>query len=914
LTTPVPDSGPSKRGRGWSGHQQGDPEWYEGPLYDDTGWHPDLSDVNGQDDQDDEIGPPGARPAPDQRHYRDPAAPRDSAFPYESGYDGNGVYPAEPQFDAPTSGRGRSADRRAGRHARRDSYEPEQRGYPGYAEPGPRFDYQGYPQPQRDYQDYQDPPARRDYHDYPEPGARRDYQDPLAPPGQQGYPDPRQQRDYHRGPDVQPPPAYPEPGQRGYPDPMPGRDYRESPQVQPRGDYAGPHAPGQSGYTAAEPERDPSRYQPSRAPDGYWSMSDPAASSDPQRPVISPFEQERPAQPAGPDQRGSPHQRGSSRQRGDSRQRGESGFLRYQDRPIYIDPPGQPYTEQTRILPALWAAEPAPDPAAAAGEVAEARRATGSVSIVRSSGVMAVGTLASRLTGFIRTLVQVYALGTLALSTVFNNANTLPNVVYNLALGGILTSVIVPLIVNAAKRESDGGEAYDQRMFTLVTGALLGITVVATLATAPLVDLYKGDISGSNLHLLVIFAYFFIPQIFFYGMSSLIGAILNARGSFAAPMWTPVVNNVVVIAVLLMFLVTARPALAGSSHPQVSGNELLLLGVGTTLGIAAQTAALVPALRKVGFRWRPRWDFRREEASEIGRMGGWMFGYIAATQVAFLVTTNICNVAQPKSGYTAYTNAWQLFQLPYAVVGISVITALLPRMSANASERRFSLVRDDFSSGVRLASVIVVPCSLILAALGPGLALVFFDHGRAATSGGQARADYIGVVFAVFCLGLLPYMLFQLQLRVFYALHDSKTPALIGLATMVLNIVANVIALEVLPSRDVVAGLGVGFGLANLLGTFLAWRILSRRLQGLDGRAIGGTLLKMHAAAIPGALFAITVGLMVTDALTGGRTGAAITIVVGGGGALLLYVMFARALRVTELASLSRTVMSRLGR
>jgi putative peptidoglycan lipid II flippase len=240
-----------------------------------------------------------------------------------------------------------------------------------------------------------------------------------------------------------------------------------------------------------------------------------------------------------------------------------------------------------------------------------------------------------------------------------------------------------------------------------------------------------------------------------------------------------------------------------------------------------------------------------------------------------------------------------------------VITALLPRMSAHASEGRFRLVRSDFSSGVRLGSVIVVPCSLILAALGPDLALVFLDHGRA---GGPGRADYIGVVFAVFCLGLMPYMLFQLQLRVFYSLHDSKTPALIGVVTMSLNIVANVIALNVLPARDVVAGLGVGFGLANLLGTFLAWRVLSRRLRGLDGRTIAGTLAKMHAAAIPGALFAITIGIMVTDALGGGRTRAAITIVVGGGGALLLYVLFAKALRVAELASVTRTARTVVSR
>jgi|HubBroStandDraft_5_1064220.scaffolds.fasta_scaffold34732_1 putative peptidoglycan lipid II flippase len=515
---------------------------------------------------------------------------------------------------------------------------------------------------------------------------------------------------------------------------------------------------------------------------------------------------------------------------------------------------------------------------------------------------MAVGTLASRLTGFLRTLLQVYALGDVALADAYNNANTLPNVVYNLALGGILTSVIVPLIVNAASRDSDHGAGYDQRMFTLITTALLAITVTATLATAVLVDLYKGGISGPELRLLVIFAYFFIPQIFFYGMSSLIGAILNARGSFAAPMWTPIINNVVVIVVLLMYMLVASPGLATSRYPHAGGGVVLLLGLGTTLGIVAQTIALVPALRKVGFRWRPRWDFRRAESAEIGRMGGWMFCYVGATQLAFLVTTKVANDAQRFSGYNAYTYSWLLFQLPYAVVGISVITALLPRMSTHASERRFGLVRQDFSAGIRLAATIVVPCSLILAAIGPKLGEVLLAHGRTTI----AEAHYIGVVFAVFTLGLLPYMIFQLQLRVFYSLHDSKTPALIGLATMTVNIVANLIALAVLPATTVVAGLGVGFGLANLVGVTLAWRILSLRLRGLDGYHITRSLVRMYAATVPAALLAILVGLIVGSAFG--------TVIIGGGLAIALYLLFARILRIEEISNLTHAVMSRFGR
>jgi putative peptidoglycan lipid II flippase len=549
-----------------------------------------------------------------------------------------------------------------------------------------------------------------------------------------------------------------------------------------------------------------------------------------------------------------------------------------------------------------------PEPAAA-----QTAAPTGSSSLLRSSGGMALGTLASRLTGFVRNAVLIYAMGTLLLGDAYNLANTLPNIVYNLALGGILTSVVVPLLVNAAKRDRDQGEAYDQRIFTLAVIALGGITLVATLAAAPITAVYAtGMTNAAAHHLTEIFAYFFIPQIFFYGISSLAGAILNARGSFAAPMWTPVVNNIVVIVVGVAFM-----AIAGLNRtPQnISGTEIWLLGIGTTLGIVLQTAALIPSLRRVGFRWRPRYDFRRHEVSEIGRMGGWMFGYVLTTQVAFLVTTVVANKAgtrvgqhAPGAGFAAYSNAYTLFQLPYAIVGISVITALLPRMSAHAAERRYQLVSADFSTATRLASVIVVPAALILAVLGGPLAEGVFGYGSTSV----ASARLLGDIFAVFSLGLLPYMLFQLLLRVFYAMHDSRTPALIGGITMVINIAASLIALAVLPPEHVVAGLGAGFGVSNLAGSIVAWQVLSRRIGGLGGRVIGRGLVRMHASAIPGAIFAIAVSVMVGAIIPTGRIAALCTVALGGSGALLLYVLFAKAFGVSELNDLTASVRSRL--
>ncbi|MDR0343147.1 MAG: murein biosynthesis integral membrane protein MurJ, partial [Nocardiopsaceae bacterium] len=539
-----------------------------------------------------------------------------------------------------------------------------------------------------------------------------------------------------------------------------------------------------------------------------------------------------------------------------------------------------------------------------------ARPGPETASVVRSSGVMALGTLASRGTGFLRTLMLAYVLGVGAVSISYNNANTLPNAVYDLMLGGILTSVVVPLLVNAAKRDADGGEAYDQRMFTLATVSLAALTLVATLAGSLLVDLYAHAITGPEHHLMVIFAYFFIPQIFFYGVSSLAGGVLNARGHFAAPMWTPVVNNVVVIGVLLMFIVIGG---GGASVTSISASQVQLLGFGTTLGIVAQMAALIPALRRVGFRWHPRFDFRRAEVAEILRMAGPLFGYILTTQVAFLVVQNVANAASTHAtfdGYSTYTYAWQLFQMPYAIVGISVITALLPRMSAHAAERRFGEVKRDFSSGVRLASVIVVPSALTLAVLGAPLAEALIGYGS--TSGPEA--SYIGEVFGLFSLGLVPYMIFQLQLRVFYAMHDSRTPMLIGVAVMAVNIAGSLVSLAVLPTGHVVEGLAVAFGLSNAIGAIVAWRILTRRLRGLAGHEIARSLIRMHVAAIPAMVFALATTYAVGVIFSAGAIFGIITVIFGGSGALLLYVLFSRALGITEVTELITGLRARLGR
>ncbi len=545
---------------------------------------------------------------------------------------------------------------------------------------------------------------------------------------------------------------------------------------------------------------------------------------------------------------------------------------------------------------------------------ARARPAPAGASLVRSSGIMAAGTLASRFTGFVRTAVLLYAIGTKDLGDAYNVANSVPNAVYNLALGGILTSVAVPLLVSAARRHSDRGEAYDQRMFTLGVLALGTITMTATLAAIPITAMYgHGMPNAATYHLTVIFSYFFLPQIFFYGVSSLAGAILNARGSFAAPMWTPVINNVVVILAAGAF---ASVAGLNRTPGDVSPAEIRLLAAGTTLGIVLQTVALVPSLRRAGFRWRPRFDFRRAEVSEIGRMSGWVFGYIVTTQISLVVFTIVSNDAGARvcrscagAGYAAFSNAWLLFQLPYAVVGMSVITAVLPRMSAHAAEGSHQLVSSDYSAATRLSSVIVVPTALLMVVLGPPLAQAVFGHGS--TSAASAR--YLGVVLAVFALGLLPYTVINLQMRVFYAMRDNRTPALIGAAAMAVRIAGSLITLAIVPPADVVAGLGVGTGLSSLAtAAALGW-VLNRRLGGLDVRRTRRCLVRLHLAAIPGVIFALGMSALIGALLPASTASALVTVAVGGSGALVLYALSARALKIDELRQLTGLLRTRLG-
>jgi len=303
-------------------------------------------------------------------------------------------------------------------------------------------------------------------------------------------------------------------------------------------------------------------------------------------------------------------------------------------------------------------------------------------------------------------------------------------------------------------------------------------------------------------------------------------------------------------------------------------------------------------------------DFRREEIGEIGRMSGWMFGYVFSQWLGNVVVTRVANSAPANAGIFAYANAYQLFQLPYAIVGISVISSLLPRMSGHASDRRYSLVREDFSTGVRIASVIVVPAAVFLAVLGAPLCEFLFGHGH--TTWQEAR--YVGEVFGAFCLGLLPFMLTQLQLRVFYSFRENKTPAVLGMVMLVVGVIGYLVAKAALPPGQIVVGLAFAFDLMTLAGAVIAWPLLLRRVGSLDGWRITRSLVRMFLATIPGLLFAFVVEAVVGSFMHQGPLYGLLVTVVGGGGAVLLYAFCSRMLGIEEFRTLMRTVGGRFRR
>ncbi|WP_433330949.1 murein biosynthesis integral membrane protein MurJ [Spirillospora sp. CA-294931] len=526
---------------------------------------------------------------------------------------------------------------------------------------------------------------------------------------------------------------------------------------------------------------------------------------------------------------------------------------------------------------------------------------------------MAIGTLASRITGFLRTAMLVAALGTGALADAYNTANTVPFIVYDLLLGGILTAVVVPLIVRAREENPEYGAKYEQRLFTLAVLGLAAMTAAAVALGPVFISIYGDAMDGDQRDLAVLFARLFAVQIFFLGVSAFAGAILNTRKRFGAPMWAPVLNNIVICCTAAAFIVVST----GRVGPEnITDGQIMLLAGGTIGGMALQTLALWPSLRGSGFRWRPRLDFRKGELGRIGSMAIWSLSYVVITQVGFAVTTRLANAAGVMGreedlgdvGYTPYFNAYQLFQLPYAIIGVSVITALLPRMSEHAAGGRLQEVRDDFSNGLRLCTVIILPAAGLMALLGQDIAVVLFAHGQTSVDNAQVIAQ----VLQLFAIALVPFAAYQLMLRVFYAMQDTRTPTFISVGVVATNVAMAVTAYKILPTDKIIVGIAGGFALAQTVGAALGWMVLRRRLGGMDGRRVFTTYLKLAVALWPLIGFAYATHAILDAWIGAGTLSGLLSLAVGSAGGGLLYLLFAKLLRVGEVQSMISMVAGRL--
>ncbi|MGA5560125.1 murein biosynthesis integral membrane protein MurJ [Streptomyces platensis] len=559
--------------------------------------------------------------------------------------------------------------------------------------------------------------------------------------------------------------------------------------------------------------------------------------------------------------------------------------------------------------------QPAPDaPVAAAGKPAGGRGG----GLLKSSAVMAAGTMVSRLTGFVRSALIVAALGGAVLGDSWQVAYQLPTMIFILTIGGGLNSVFVPQLVRAMKEDDDGGEAYANRLLTLVMVILGVLTVLAVFAAPLLVKLVSFDISRDPAanEVAVAFTRYCVPTIFFMGLHVVMGQILNARGRFGAMMWTPVLNNIVMIATFGLFIWVYGSA--ETSHIGVTtipDEGIRLLGIGTLLGLVVQALAMIPYLRDADFKLRLRFDWRGHGLGKAAKLAKWTVLFVLANQAGVLVVTQLSTWAgntandqgHPGTGFISYASAQLIWNMPQAIITVSVMAALLPRLARSAHDGDTGAVRDDMSQGLRTSAVAIVPISFGFLSLGIPLCTLVYG-----SSGAGIPMGYMLMAFGV---GLIPFSVQYVVLRAFYAYEDTRTPFYNTVIVAAVNAAASALCFLVLPARWAVVGMAASYGLAYIIGVGVAWRRLSKRMDGdLDTAHVVRTYARLAGASIPATIIsgAAVYGIMQT--LGSGFLGSITALIAGIGALLGVFYVAARKMRIEELNALVGMVRSKLGR
>jgi putative peptidoglycan lipid II flippase len=509
--------------------------------------------------------------------------------------------------------------------------------------------------------------------------------------------------------------------------------------------------------------------------------------------------------------------------------------------------------------------------------------------LLRSSAIVGIGTGASRVTGLLRTIAIAYAFGTTLVGDSYNLANTTPNVVYDLVLGGILAATLVPIIVERFER--DDHRSIDA-LATIVTLALLVLAIVATALAPLIIRLYtigKEPVEASQqISLAVPLLVMFMPQVFFYGLSTLWTAILNAKRSFAVPAFAPVLNNIIVIC---LFVGIGR-LLSGEGEltvDRITGDRplLLLVGLGTTAGIVAMALVLWPAMRHAGIRlhWNPDW--RDSSVATVARLSVWTLGYVAANQVVFFVMTTLIN-STGSGRVSAFTFAWQFFQLPYGLFTVSIMTTFAPELATHVARGDLVAYRRRFSQGLRLGSLLILPTAIAFVVLATPAVTVLLERGFF----DDASTDVTAFALRWLAVGLPGFAVFLYTMRGFFAFQDTRTPFFLNLFENVLQITLSFALVPFFGFGGVIAA----FSIAYTAGAIVALVMLQRRAGPyLDATLGTGVARHLVAALAMGAVVALVV-----SALDAAVAALLVGIVVGG----LVYLGVLTLLRSRELGEL----------
>ncbi len=538
-----------------------------------------------------------------------------------------------------------------------------------------------------------------------------------------------------------------------------------------------------------------------------------------------------------------------------------------------------------------------------AGRTGTAAPGSAASGLGRSSLIMAAGTAVSRVLGVVNIAMLAWAIGAEADGNAFSVANKLPNTLYLLIAGGLLNAVLVPQVVRAYQRAD--GQEYVDRLLTVGMVLLGGLTLVLT-AAAPLFVLLYSDFPNKDLtSLAVAIAFWSVPQVFFYGVYSLLGQVLNARGSFGPYMWAPVVNNIVFIGGMAVFVAVYGPFTEDSAP--WSGTKVALLAGSATLGIVAQALILLVPLYRSGFRYHPRWGLRGSGLGSAGRVASWTFAGLLVGQLGVLAVSRVASAVSENSGFAGnavYDRAFLIFMLPHSLVTVSLATALFTRLSAKAARGDTAAVRDDLSLGLRTVGLFTILATVGITVLAYPLSRLLLSSQKVATV--HSLADVVVPMVA----GLVAFGAWSLCQRIYYAYEDARSMFPIQVLMAAVVVAGTLVGRYAFGEQHWVAVACGSMSVSYGLGAVLALVAIRRRLGGLDGRRVG----LLHLKAVLAGIAAAAAGLVVLRLLgpVEGVADAAVACVAGGVAMSLVYVGVLWALRVRELRAFVAPVVRRL--